>query len=181
MSIYTVTGYTQYQGVGYCPATRTNYELVVEFSTWKDNKKVLNEYLRWYCGVDFERDSRILYQIQTDENCAAAIVTYFMRDKHEGFHDRRIQYTSIKPEIPHVVEVDTYRLWIVKEEKQEVMTEMNAAWELYERCNWGKVSIADAKDILRSKFPQNYFKWSDVLYEFERFGGKYTKLYLRRD
>ncbi|MBC2593538.1 hypothetical protein H5P28_04610 [Ruficoccus amylovorans] len=181
MGVFSVTGYTQHQGSGFMPARRMDYEFVVELSSWRDHREILNNYLEWYCGVDFEKNKAILSQIFTDRNCALAIVTFYLRELHQGIHDRFVRNALRIPTSPPEVEKSTYRLWIIGQEESEVMTEKNCAWELYKQCEWGKLSVAEAKDFIREKFPQQSFDWSKVLYQFGKYGGRYTKLYLRRD
>lgn len=74
-----------------------------------------------------------------------------------------------------------HKLWVVSKASTEIYTESNAAWDLYERCQYTKLSIADAKALVLPKFEGRYCSWDYILERFRKLGGRHTDLYLRVD
>jgi hypothetical protein len=179
--VLKVTGHTLIEHIGYMPADHTDYKIVVAFDRWEDNRETLENFVAWYWRVDLKANPSERYRVLTDENCALALVVFYFRDQHTRFHDANMAWSRDTPTEAPAVETKTYRLWITKKVSKEVFTALNAGWELYCRCEYGKLSVADAKDFVRDKFPGQHFLWDDVLRFFRKQGGRHTPKYLRRD
>jgi hypothetical protein len=178
---YRVTGHILVESLGFRPSTRSDYEIVVAFEKTEDNQKVLHDYVRWYLEVDLEKEPSMRHQVFTPKNCACALVTYYFRDQHLRFHEKSVVWEPKPPEMEPTVSGVDYRLWVVKRIDSEVFTAANAGWDLFERCGHGKISVEDARELVRQKYLAHNFPWHEVLAAFSKQGGRYTDKYLRRD
>lgn len=178
---FKVTGHTLVERIGYMPAVHTDYEIVVAFERWEDNRETVENFVEWYWSIDLKANPREGFRVLRNETCARALAVFHFREQNVRLHDQSVTYVATLPPEAPTEETATFRLWITKETKKDIFTPLNAGWELYCRCEYGKISVEDAKVFLRDKFPGQYFSWPEVLSAFSKQGGRYTDKYLRRD
>lgn len=181
MPAYKLTGHTLLERIGYMPAEHTDYEIVVAFDRWEDNRETVENFVEWYWSIDLKANPHERYRVLRDETCARALAVFHFRERSIRFHDQDVSWVAAVPSDAPAAHSSTFRLWITKQVSKDVFTALNAGWELYCRCEYGKISVEDAKLFLRDKFPRKRFAWDDVLHHFSKQGGRYTSKYLRRD
>ena len=163
-------------------STKIDYTCYVCYSSIKDNEKLIKNYFLYYCGFDYDK-LRLLERPPLDDyNCLCAIVTYYFRDKGLKFeyksheYSRHDKFPDRKPE----KESDEYKVWVDVLKTEEVTTPKSAAWMLYEAVRNDKISVEDAKNLVRDEYPEHLHAWDEIMSEFRKYGGAHTKKYLRR-
>lgn len=176
---FKVTGHTLVERIGYMPADHTDYELVVSFERWENNRETLENFITWYWSIDLEKNPSERWRLLCDQHCARALAVFHFRDQSTRFQVQSVTpVPSVPPDKP-TSETPNFKLWITSEVRKDAFTPLNAGWELYCRCKYGKISVAEAKAFVQEKFPGMYFPWTDVLRAFGKQGGRYTDKYLR--
>jgi len=163
-------------------STKTDYTCYVCYSSIKGNEKLIKEYFLYYCGFDFDKLELIGRPPLDDYNCLRAIITYYFSDRALKFkydsheyclHD---QFPDRKPE----KESDEYKVWVDVLKTEEITTPKSAAYMLYRVVENGKISVENARNLVRDKYPEHLHAWGEIISEFGRHGGAYTKKYLRK-
>jgi len=178
---YKVTGHT-IREADFTPSERTDYEFLVSFKSTDDNKEKHENYLSWYENWKPEEDGRP-WHFFCPEMCAIALVTMHLREsmiRLKGDKAERAFPAGLPEKAPDAQDTG-HKLWVVSKASTEIYTESNAAWDLYERCQYTKLSIADAKALVLPKFEGRYCSWDYILERFRKLGGRHTDLYLRVD
>ncbi len=183
LNTYKVIG-TFLNKESYVPSRLTEFEIFVAFSWWSDHEQVTRGYLEWHAGCDFKKHPEDATGLLNNWNCAKALAADYIQ--RELF--RKLDVKSSDPvgggQMPTTepdFASDTVKIWMT-EKTSDVITETNAGWELWSACSrHGKISIAEARQIVRDKFPNERFNWDDVLKAFRKNGGKHTEKYLRKE
>jgi hypothetical protein len=180
-AFFKVTGYTLRES-GFTPSVRTDYEFLVAFKSWEDNRTQFQNYLAWYLEWDEKSDGQP-YHLFNNEKCAEGLGVFFLREQSERLLDVDAVrlHSPIPPDRPPDASDSGYRLWLLKETYLEVYTESNAGWDLYARCRYSKLSVEEARSLTHAKFGGKLYSWEEVLYWFRKHGGRHTEKYLRVD
>lgn len=178
---YTVSGHAVTELTS-TPSHRTDYEFLVVFKSREDNKETHENFLKWYWSWDESRDGHP-YHYFSDEVCAVALATFFLRAQWKRLADGSPQYApgSTVPNREPDFQDAGHRLWMLKEAKSDIYTESNAGWDLYMECLHSKRSVSDAKSFVHAKFNGQSYVWDKVLTHFRKNGGRHTEKYLRVD
>ena len=163
---------------------KTTYQCFVTVSTYRDHLSVLKDYLRYYRKIDVDSKNFNTSLFYNDSNCAVALVTYFFREDWKKFEHEKFEYLEYisNEKLPQVYpdqSSENHRLWVQKVTEEEIDTPKSAAYILYERCRYGKISVSEARRLIKEQFG-NKFSWEEILDEFSEYGGADTKKYLRR-
>jgi hypothetical protein len=144
---------------------------------------MIKDYLKWYHDCDVDKMGPEQWQVVDNYNCANAIVAFAFRDSMSRFECVSHDYISERslPDTPPTKSEDGYLVWIVETETKKINTPKSAAYKLYQICQSTKISVEDARMIVRQEFPEDHFSWHDVLSAFSKMGGRYTSKYLRID
>lgn len=143
---------------------------------------MVENFLGWFTEADVLANKDQEFDLLNDYNCARAIVGSYFRERWIRLLDNHAVPVpmALIPKSEAAAATNTYRLWVTKEQVSEIYTESNAAWDLYQQCNHGKISVADARALVFSKSGQHPFDWKKVLLYFSKHGGRHTDKYLRR-
>ena len=163
-------------------STKADYTCYVCYSSIKDNEKLIKKYFLYYCGFNFDELELLGRPPLDDYNCICAIMTYYFRDEglkfeyesHEYCRDDKLP--NRKPE----KESDEYKVWVDVLKTEEITTPKSAAWMLYGTVGNGKISVENAKNFVRDKYPEHLHAWGEIMSEFGKYGGAHTEKYLRK-
>lgn len=163
-------------------STKTEYTCYVCYSSIKDNEKLIKEYFLYYCGFDYDK-LKLLGRPPLDcYNCLCAIMTYYFRDKGLRFKYESHEYCQGEkfPDRKPEKESEGYKVWVDVLKTEEITTPKSVAYMLYRAVENGKISVEDAKNLVRHKYPEHIHAWGEIMSEFGEYGGAYTKKYLRK-
>jgi len=163
-------------------STHKDYLCYLSYSSIQDNLPLLKNYFRNYCSIDYDRLEWNRRPPIDDYNCVRAIMTYYFREQSLHFKCKTYGYSRLEdfPLRGPDKETEHYKVWVDTVGNKEITTPKSAAWMLYETVGYGKISIDDARQLVRERFPEHFYSWDQIMQEFIGYGGAYTKKYLRR-
>ena len=177
-----VKGFTEDTPGIWGDSQQKEYTCYVSFSSIRDIQNLTKDYFLYYHGFNYDELQVYKRPPMDDYNTVCAILTYYFRDQSLKFKYKEHSFSHPKkfPERKPDKEENNYRVWIDTESDKKITTSKSAAWMLYNVVSNGKLSVDDAKFLIKEKFPEQLYKWKEILYEFSKLGGAYTDKYLRR-
>ncbi|GFO61970.1 hypothetical protein GMST_42950 [Geomonas silvestris] len=161
------------------------FNCIVAFPSTKHHTETIRNYLNWYHSINTDtNDYHVLSLLSDTSWCAEALAVFYFREQEnkpylEAATDPYKVVLGPMPNSPKLAN-EIMAIWVNAEETVRLQTERSVAIYLRDTIRQGnKISVETASRLINEHFGSQYRLDSNVLHEFSRLGGKYTKKYLR--
>ena len=164
--------------------TIEKFNCIVAFPSAEPHRETIKNYLNCHFEINTEgNDIQALSLLSDISWCANALAIFYFREKYKPYLEANfdaLKFIYDQPSTCPDYKNENMAIWVNADEPLKVDSEKSVAIYLRDVIrSGGKISVESAKRLIKEKFGSKYRLDEDVLYEFSKVGGKYTKKYLR--